>query len=51
MKIKKRFPIFAGMRFGTTDNKIKKVGYKIVEFVFTEHNQLITEREIKRVIY
>jgi hypothetical protein len=56
-KERQKFPIYAGMKFGTSDNKIKKVGYKIIEFTYDinpdyEHDKmLIDQQEIKRVIY
>ena len=48
-KIKKRFPVFAGK----AQDKIKKVGYEIIEFTFDteEMDCLISEKVIKRVIY
>jgi hypothetical protein len=48
-RIKKIFPIMAGK----TQDKIKKIGYKIVEFSFDseEMDCLISEKEIKRVIF
>ena len=48
-KITKRFPIMAGK----SQSKIKKIGYKIVEFTFDseEMDCLISEKEIKRVIF
>lgn len=50
-KTRKNIPINAGMDFATGNNKIRKVGYKVVEFTFNEHDQLINEQEVKRVIY
>jgi hypothetical protein len=48
-RIKKIFPIMAGK----AQDKIKKIGYKIVEFTFDseEMDCLISEKEIKRVIF
>ena len=43
-------PIFAGMEFGTKNNKIKKIGYDLIELVWTSEVQLISEKRIKRVI-
>ena len=44
---RKTFPIRAGM----AQARIKTVGYKVMEFTWNEHDQLISETEIKRVIY
>lgn len=48
---RKNIAIKAGMDFATGNNKIRKVGYKIVEFTFNKYDQLIAEKEVKRVIY
>ena len=54
VKERKSFPIMAGMKFGTTDYKIRKVGTKIIEFTFdvNPNNQddkmLLSEKEISR---
>ena len=54
IKVKKTFPIMAGMKFGSTDYKIKKVGTKIIEFTFDvspdnkEDKMLLSEKEISR---
>jgi hypothetical protein len=43
----------AGMHFtypGTTKNKLHKIGYYVMEFTWTMDGQLISEKEIKRVI-
>lgn len=48
---RKSIAIRAGMDFATHNNKIRKVGYKVIEFTFNEHNQLISEKEVKRIIY
>lgn len=48
---RKNIAIRAGMDFTTGNNKIRKVGYKTVVFTFNEYNQLIGEKEVKRVIY
>lgn len=50
-KTRKNIAIRAGMDFTTGNNKIRKIGYKIVEFTFNQHDQLIGEKEVKRVIY
>lgn len=54
---RKKFPIMAGMPLNNPkDMKIKKVGYKIIEFTydinpnFPEDKMLIGQKEIKRVI-
>ena len=54
----KRIPLMAGMPFSNPrDMKIRKVGYKLVEFTYDinpsniDDKMLIGEREIKRVIY
>jgi len=53
-KERKTFPIMAGMKFGSTDYKIKKVGTKIIEFTFDvnpnnkEDRMLLSEKEISR---
>jgi hypothetical protein len=52
---RKRFPLIAGMRLdGTGDNKMKKVGYYIVEFTYILHpdgdKQLISDKRIKSVV-
>ena len=44
-------PIFAGMEFGTKNNKIKKVGYDLIQLIWTSDVQLISEKRIKRVIF
>lgn len=55
-KEKQRFHIMAGMKFGTNNNGIKKVGYKLIEFTYDvnpnypEDKMLISQKEIKRVI-
>lgn len=41
----------AGMPFKGNSNKIKKVGYYVIQFIFTEDNCLISEKTIKRIIY
>jgi hypothetical protein len=52
-KEKQRFPIIAGKKY----SKLKKVGYKVIEFTYDVNpdvksdKMLINEREIKRVIY
>lgn len=55
---KKKFPIMAGMPMNNpADMKIRKVGYKIVQFTydinpeFPEDKMLMNQKEIKRVIY
>jgi hypothetical protein len=48
---RKKIAIRAGIDFATGNNKIRKVGYKVVEFSFNEYDQLIGEKEVKRVIY
>jgi len=54
IKERKKFPIMAGMQFGTKNYKIKKVGTKIIEFTFdvnpnnTDDKMLISEKEISR---
>lgn len=50
-KIKKKIPIYAGMEFtypGTKNNRIKIIGYKIIEFTYNNEEMLIAEKEIKR---
>lgn len=47
----KRIPIYAGMRFlngKTVDNKMRKVGFKVVKFEYNNEGQLISEKEISR---
>jgi len=58
----KRFPIYAGMQYNFTgkiiDSKIKKVGYRIVQFTYDvdifengyEDYCLIDQKEVKRVM-
>lgn len=52
----KKVPIFAGMQFGKNDFKIKKIGYKIIEFTYdcnpnvVADKMLISTKEILRVI-
>jgi hypothetical protein len=54
VKERKSFPIMAGMKFGTNDYKIKKVGTKIIEFTFdvnpnnADDKMLLSEKEISR---
>ena len=49
----KKVPIYAGMDFKGHSNRIRKIGYKIIRFVFDNENAdcLLTEKEIKRVIF
>jgi hypothetical protein len=54
----KKVPIMAGMPFlNPTDMKIRKVGYKLIEFTYDvnpdypDDKMLIRQREIKRKIY
>ena len=54
----KKVPIMAGMSFSNpTDMKIRKVGYKLIEFTYDvnpdypEDKMLIKQREVKRKIY
>jgi hypothetical protein len=46
------FPIMAGMQFGSTDYKIRKVGKKKMCFEYIKHDdgdlQLVKEYEVKR---
>jgi len=57
VKERKTFPIIAGMKFGTNQNKLKKVGTKIIEFTFdvnpnnSDDKMLISEKEISRKFY
>ena len=57
VKERKTFPIIAGMKFGTTDYRIKKVGTKIIEFTFDvnpdnpDDKMLLSEKEISRKFY
>ncbi len=57
-KERKSFPIMAGMPFNNKfDNKIKKVGIRIVEFTFDvnpdypDDKMLISEKEISRKFF
>lgn len=47
-----KLPIYAGMKFGTSENKIKKVGYEVFRHYFdTEQKDWqIGSEKIKRVI-
>jgi len=47
-----KLPIKAGMKFGTTDNKIKKVGYEVYRHYFDtkQKDWQIGSERIKRVI-
>ena len=54
----KKVPIMAGMPFSNPkDMKIRKVGYKLIEFTYDvnpdypEDKMLIKQREVKRKIY
>lgn len=49
IKITKKYPIMAGKE----RSKIKKIGYKIMEFTFDSKDMdcLIQEKEIKRIIF
>jgi len=57
VKERKIFPIIAGMKFGTNDHKLKKVGTKIIEFTFDvnpnnpDDKMLLSEKEISRKFY
>lgn len=54
MKIIKKISIKAGMEFtypGTKNNKLRIIGYKIMEFIYNIEGQLVGENEMKRVIY
>jgi hypothetical protein len=47
--------IFAGMQFSykngkTCKNRMRKIGYELFELVWSNENQLISEKRIKRVI-
>jgi hypothetical protein len=53
----RKIPIYAGMPLGkTSDNKIKKVGFKIVQFTYDvnpanpEDRMQISEKELSRTI-
>jgi hypothetical protein len=54
VKEKKTFPIIAGMEFGTTNYKLRKVGTKVIEFTYDvnpdnkDDKMLISEKEISR---
>ncbi len=49
--IKKKFPIYAGMPLNNlSDTKIRKIGFRIVQFTYNEFEQLIDERTVKTVI-
>jgi len=54
IKERKSFPIIAGMKFGTKDYKLKKVGTKIIEFTYDvnpnypDDKMLLSEKEISR---
>lgn len=55
---KQKFPIFAGMPLNKpTDMKIRKVGYKVIQFTydinpaFPDDKMLIEQKEVKRVFY
>lgn len=51
---KKRFPIFAGMKFtypGTTNHRMKEVGYYIVEFKWSADGDLVYQKKVKTVFY
>ena len=48
------FPIFAGMQFtypGTTKNKLHKVGYYVMEFIWSADGALLKENKLKTVFY
>jgi hypothetical protein len=47
----KKFPIYAGMQFGSNDNRIYKVGYYVMEFIYSHDNALLSQKEIKRIFY
>ena len=57
-KVTKKVPIFAGMEFtypGTKNNKMRKVGYDIIEFIYRvypdgDDSVLIDQRRVKRVL-
>jgi hypothetical protein len=56
-KERKKFPIIAGMPFGKKDYKLKKVGFKIMEFTYdvnpdnADDKMLIAQKEISRTIF
>lgn len=57
MKTKKKYvriPVIAGMQFGTTNYKMRKIGYDLFEHTYQLHDdgdeQLISTRKVKRVI-
>jgi hypothetical protein len=57
MKTKKKYvriPVIAGMQFGTTNYKMRKIGYDLFEHTYLLHDdgdeQLISTRKVKRVI-
>lgn len=57
-KEKQRFSIIAGMPFGKkADYKLKKVGFKIIEFTYDvnpsnpDDKMLIAQKEISRTIF
>lgn len=49
----KKVPIIAGMQFGTNDNKLHKVGYKVIRLTYDSPlcDFLIKQETIKQVIY
>lgn len=55
----KRMPVIAGMQFGSSDNKMRKVGYDVFEHTFQvfEYSdgykdlQQTGSRKVKRVMY
>lgn len=54
----KKIPVYAGMKFSngkTVNNKLHKVGYKLVKFTYNvysdgDNSQLIKEETVKTVI-